>query len=94
MLGIEARRTVRAFRVIAGAAAPPTAAERERAAADGATYAQELRHHFAHAPGPPKPPKPPAPPPGSDQLTAALRAAGARYGHLTTVTVHAGEHVR
>jgi murein DD-endopeptidase MepM/ murein hydrolase activator NlpD len=81
VLGLEPHRAVRTFRAIGGAAAPLTAAERERAAGDGATYTQELRHHFATAPvpKPPKPPAPPAPPQGDTQLAAALRAAGARY---------------
>jgi murein DD-endopeptidase MepM/ murein hydrolase activator NlpD len=80
VLGLEAHRTVRTFRAIAGAAAPLTAAERKHAVADGTAYEQDLRHHFAHVPVP-EPQKPPVPPKphGSDELCAALRAAGARY---------------
>ena len=81
VLGLDDERTVRAFRAIAGAAAPLSGAERARADSDGKAYAEKLRHHFAHAPVPekPKPPKPPDPPPGTQKLEAALRAAGARY---------------
>jgi murein DD-endopeptidase MepM/ murein hydrolase activator NlpD len=85
VLGLEAHRTVRTFRAIAGAAAPLTEGERQHAAADGTAYEKELRHHFAHTPVP-EPPKPephkpdePEKPHGTDELCAALRAAGARY---------------
>jgi hypothetical protein len=47
VLGIAPERTARTYRLIAGAAAAPTASERERRAADGARYADELRRHFA-----------------------------------------------
>jgi murein DD-endopeptidase MepM/ murein hydrolase activator NlpD len=82
VLGLEARRDVRTFRAIAGAVAPLTDAEREHAAADGQRYEQELRHHFAHAPVPAPPKREPhehEKPHGTDELRAALRAAGARY---------------
>jgi murein DD-endopeptidase MepM/ murein hydrolase activator NlpD len=66
VLGLEPKRSVRAYRAIAGAAAPLTDAERERARTDGADYARRLRHHFAHSPR-------------EDKLEARLRGAGARY---------------
>src|SRR3954447_1711964 len=75
VLGLEPRRSVRTFRAIAGAAAPLTDQEQQRASADGAAYAKDLRHHFAHAPVPAPPPEPPA----ADPLEAILRRAGARY---------------
>jgi murein DD-endopeptidase MepM/ murein hydrolase activator NlpD len=67
VLGLEAKRSVRVYRAIAGAAAPLTDAEREQARTDGAAYARDLRHHFAHAHAP------------GAGLEARLRAAGARY---------------
>jgi peptidoglycan hydrolase-like protein with peptidoglycan-binding domain len=79
VLGLEAERKVRTFRAIAGAAAPLTGSELERAKTDGAAYEQKLRHHFATAPPPEPPPPPPPPDPGVTTLEAALRAAGARY---------------
>jgi murein DD-endopeptidase MepM/ murein hydrolase activator NlpD len=78
VLGVEPERSTRTFRVIAGAAAPLTVAEKKRAATQGAAYAEKLRHHFEHAPVP-NPPEPPEPPPGTAELEAKLRAAGARY---------------
>jgi murein DD-endopeptidase MepM/ murein hydrolase activator NlpD len=82
VLGLEAHRDVRTFRAIAGAVAPLSEAERKQAAADGTAYEKDLRHHFAHTPVPAPPkPEPPKPekPHGTDELCAALRAAGARY---------------
>ena len=48
VLGIEPARNVRTFRVVVGATQQRTPAELARAQADGAAYAQRLRHHFAH----------------------------------------------
>src|SRR3954469_13657172 len=50
VLGVEAKRSVRAFRVIAGAAASRTADEIARAGSDGAAYEAKLRAQFLHAP--------------------------------------------
>jgi murein DD-endopeptidase MepM/ murein hydrolase activator NlpD len=74
VLGIEAKRSVRAFRVIAGAAAPRSEAELELAAKDGVEYATQLRHHFAHVPEPK-----PEPDPKPSSLEATLRRAGVRW---------------
>ena len=81
VLGLEPKRSVRTFRAIGGAIAPPTAEELEKSRTDGAAYEKQLRHHFAHAPIPKPKPKPdPDPEPvGDAALEAALRKAGARY---------------
>src|SRR3954468_10807820 len=50
VLGVEAKRSVRVFRVIAGATASRTDAETALAASDGAAYEAKLRALFAHAP--------------------------------------------
>ncbi len=47
VLGIAPERNVRTFRLIAGAAAEPTAEELQRRATDGAAFAAELRARFA-----------------------------------------------
>jgi hypothetical protein len=44
----EPTRKVRTFRLIVGATQQRTPEEVARAQADGAAYAQRLRHHFAH----------------------------------------------
>ncbi len=85
MLGLEAERNVRTFRAIAGAAAPLTAG-RARARRSGRG---DLRGGAAPPlrarPGPRSRPKPAEAraraekPHGTDDLEAALRAAGARY---------------
>jgi hypothetical protein len=49
VLGLKPTRTVRTFRLIAGAAASLTAAERTQAGTDGAAYEKELRKRFASA---------------------------------------------
>ena len=49
VLGLKPTRTVRTFRLIAGAAASLTAAERSQADTDGAAYEKELRKRFATA---------------------------------------------
>jgi hypothetical protein len=49
VLGLKPARTVRTFRLIAGAAASLTATERAQAGADGAAFEQELRARFASA---------------------------------------------
>ena len=48
VLGIEPARNVRTFRLVVGATQQRTPEELARAQADGAAYAQRLRHHFAH----------------------------------------------
>ena len=47
VLGIEPERTVRAFRIISGAAAEPTDQERRRRETEGAEYAAQLKARFA-----------------------------------------------
>jgi murein DD-endopeptidase MepM/ murein hydrolase activator NlpD len=74
VLGIEPVRSVRAFRVLAGASAPRSEAELELAAKDGAEYATALRNHFAHVPEPK-----PEPEPKPSSLEATLRRAGVRW---------------
>ena len=71
---------MRAFRVIAGAAAPRSEAELELAAKDGAEYAAQLRTHFAHVP-PPEPPKPDPKPTDSSLEATAARGRCALAGH-------------
>ena len=79
VLGIEPARNVRTFRVVVGATQQRTPAELARAQADGAAYAQRLRHHFAHegtgnggGGGGPAPS-------GGDALARAIRANGGRF---------------
>src|SRR3954453_11618722 len=72
VLGLEPERSVRTFRAIGGAIAPPTPQEQEKSRTDGAAYEKELRHHFAHAPVP----RPDPEPAGDEALLAALRKAG------------------
>ena len=48
VLGLEPARNVRTFRLVVGATQQRTPEELARAQADGAAYAQRLRHHFAH----------------------------------------------
>ena len=52
VLGVDAKRSVRVFRLIAGATASRTAEETARAASDGAAYAAKLRALFSHEPAP------------------------------------------
>jgi len=52
VLGLEAQREVRTFRAIAGAAAPLTKAETERAKTDGAAYEKQLQDTQAGGSGP------------------------------------------
>jgi tellurite resistance protein len=47
VLGVEAARAPRTYRVIAGALAPRTETERKRATTDGAAFERKLRRHFA-----------------------------------------------
>jgi tellurite resistance protein len=51
IIGIEPERSVRTFRVIAGATAMRTEAEQARAAGDGLAFAQELKLHFERTRG-------------------------------------------
>ncbi len=53
VLGLEPKRNVRTFRLVVGATQQRTPEELARAQADGAVYAQRLRHHFAHQPADP-----------------------------------------
>ena len=48
VLGVKPVRNVRTFRLVVGATQQRTPDELARAQADGAAYAQRLRHHFAH----------------------------------------------
>ncbi len=52
LLGVEPKRSVRVFRIVAGATAARTAAETAQASADGAAYAEKLRALFARGPAP------------------------------------------
>ncbi|MGZ4271638.1 MAG: hypothetical protein ACXVSX_20830, partial [Solirubrobacteraceae bacterium] len=82
VLGLEPARNVRTFRLVVGATQQRTADELARAQADGAAYAQRLRHHFAHeragngngggggGGGAPA---------GGDALARAIRAGGGRF---------------
>ena len=61
-LGLAPEREVRTYRLIGAALATPTDAERDRAAHEGAAFAEELRKRFARTPppdddGPPPPPE-------------------------------------
>jgi hypothetical protein len=82
-LGVEPVRNLRTFRVLAGALAPLTDAEKQRAATEGKAFEQKLRQKFAQQPPPEKKPdkKPDKPhkPAGDDRLAAAIRAHGGRY---------------
>jgi hypothetical protein len=52
LLGVEAERCVRVFRIVAGATASRTDAETARAASDGAAFETKLRALFARGPVP------------------------------------------
>jgi murein DD-endopeptidase MepM/ murein hydrolase activator NlpD len=67
VLGVEPAKSVRTYRVIAGAAAPRSEQELQKAATDGAAYAEQLRKRFANEPQ------------IDDAPAARLRAAGARF---------------
>jgi hypothetical protein len=62
ILGVEPKRSVRTFRIVAGATAQRTAAETALAASEGAAYEQRLREHFHVERRDPVGPAPPAPP--------------------------------
>jgi CHAP domain len=90
MLGLEPTRNVRTFRLIVGATQQRTPAELARAQADGAAYAERLRHHFAH--------ERPHPsngggetPVGTDAVARAIRAHG---GHFESHVVREARRVR
>jgi hypothetical protein len=51
-LGLAAERDVRTYRLVGAALAAPTDAERDRAAHEGAAFAEELRKRFARTPPP------------------------------------------
>jgi tellurite resistance protein len=51
VIGIEPERSVRTFRVIAGATALRSEAEKARAAADGLAFAEQLKQHFERTRG-------------------------------------------
>ena len=57
-LGLETERDVRTYRLIGGALAAITDAERDRAAHEGAAFAEELRKRFARMPPPEDEPPP------------------------------------
>ncbi len=69
VLGLQPKRSVRTFRLVVGATQQRTPGELARAQAEGAAYAQRLRHHFAHV----------APVPAGDALSRAIAAHGGRY---------------
>jgi hypothetical protein len=78
VLGLEPKRNVRTFRLIVGATQQRTPDELARAQADGAAYAQRLRHHFAHehadaSNGGGEEPS------GADTVARAIRAHGGRF---------------
>ena len=81
VLGLEPKRSVRTFRAIGGAVAPPTAAEREQVAhgrrglreASCATTSRTRRSRSRRSRSPDPEPD------GRRALEAALRKAGARY---------------
>jgi hypothetical protein len=77
MLGLEPVRNMRTFRLVVGATQQRAPEEVARAQADGAAYAQRLRHHFAHASahngGGGNVPS------GGDALARAIRANGGRF---------------
>ena len=78
VLGLEPARNVRTFRLVVGATQQRTPEELARAQADGAAYAQRLRHHFAHEPtdasnGDGEQPA------GGDAVARAIRAHGGRF---------------
>jgi hypothetical protein len=77
VLGLEPVRNVRTFRLIVGATQQRTPEELARAQADGAAYAQRLRHHFAHENG--SNGGGGGRRPGADALARAIRANGGRY---------------
>jgi CHAP domain-containing protein len=77
VLGLEPVRNVRTFRLIVGATQQRSPEELARAQADGATYAQRLRHHFAHeqdGDGGGDGPRP-----AGGGLVRAIRANGGRF---------------
>ena len=76
-LGVEPARTMRTMRVLAGALAPLTDAEKQLAATVGKSFEQRLREKFAHEPKPRPDDQPPAS--GDAKLAAAIRAHGGRY---------------
>ena len=90
VLGVEPKRNVRSFRLIVGATQQRTPAELARAQADGAAYAQRLRHHFAHerddaSNGDGDQPS------GGDAVARAIRAHGGRF---ESVVVREARRVR
>jgi peptidoglycan hydrolase-like protein with peptidoglycan-binding domain len=78
VLGLEPKRNVRTFRLIVGATQQRTPEELARAQADGASYAQRLRHHFAHEPADPSNGDGEVPS-GGDAVARAIRAHGGRF---------------
>jgi hypothetical protein len=80
VLGLEPVRNVRTFRLVIGATQQRTPDELARAQADGAAYAQRLRHHFAHeAAGNGGGGGGGGAPAGGDAVVRAIRACGGRY---------------
>ena len=80
VLGLEPVRNVRAFRLVVGATQQRTPDELARAQADGAAYAQRLRHHFAHeGAGNGGSGGGGGVPVGGDALARAIRAGGGRF---------------
>ena len=80
VLGLEPVRNVRTFRLVVGATQQRTPDELARAQADGAAYAQRLRHHFAHERHRQRRWRwRPARPPAATPLARAIRASGGRF---------------
>lgn len=75
VLGVEARRGTRAYRIIAGADASLTEAEKLRASTEGAAFAAKLRARFAQVDPGPVPSLGPTPSPGPGLSAAARRRA-------------------
>lgn len=75
VLGIEPRRGTRTYRIIAGADASLTEAEKQRATTDGAAFAAKLRARFSRVDPAPAPAPSPAPSPGPGLDAVAKRRA-------------------
>jgi hypothetical protein len=81
VLGVEAKRSVRVYRLIAGATASRTDAELAAAASDGAAYEAKLRALFATAPVEPaaRTFRIQSPPMTGDDIRAFQRVINERY---------------
>ena len=89
VLGLEPTRNVRTFRLVVGATQQRTPAELASAQADGAAYAERLRHHFAHERSHPSN--------GGGETpvgTGVARAIRAHGGHFEAFVVREARRVR